>query len=124
MLKYELHNIFGNVCVLAEITWGIYVTPQAGFIAYNKLIKRLSYFLYHPSKRTPVLWKHETCPVNFCLVVDDFGVKYGGHEHADHFANAIKTNFSVTFDWDGDLNFSVTLKWDYNAHSVNLFIPS
>jgi len=39
---------------------------------------------YHQSKLVPGLWKHNTRPMQFTLVVDDFGVKYVGEEHANH----------------------------------------
>jgi hypothetical protein len=36
------------------------------------------------------LWKHDTRPISFSLVVDDFGVKYVGREHAEHLMECIK----------------------------------
>ena len=39
---------------------------------------------YTQSKLTPGLWTQHTRPINFCLVVNDFGVKYKGLEHANH----------------------------------------
>ncbi len=46
------------------------------------LAKRLKEHGYFPSKTTPGLWTHEWHPIAFTLVVDDFGVKYVGEEHA------------------------------------------
>ena len=34
------------------------------------------------------LWKHNIQPINFTLVVDDFGVKYSGKEHTLHLKEA------------------------------------
>ena len=39
---------------------------------------------------TPGLWRYVTRPVQFTLVVDDFGVNYVGKEHADHLIKATK----------------------------------
>ena len=35
----------------------------------------------------PGLWKHDTRPIQFTLVVDDFGVKYVGEEHAHYISS-------------------------------------
>ena len=32
------------------------------------------------SKLTPVLWKHHMGPIQFCLIIDDFIVKYVGRD--------------------------------------------
>jgi len=33
------------------------------------------------------MWKHVARPIQFCLVVDDFGVKYTNQEDIDHLIN-------------------------------------
>ena len=63
---------------------GMYGLPQAGLIANELLEKRLNKHGYRQSKLVPGLWKHDTRPIQFTLVVDDFGVKYVGEEHAQH----------------------------------------
>ncbi|KAL7474966.1 hypothetical protein ACHAW6_000903 [Cyclotella cf. meneghiniana] len=35
-------------------------------------------------KLVPGFWKHQTRPIQFTLVVDNFGVQYIGREHAEH----------------------------------------
>jgi hypothetical protein len=61
---------------------GMYGLPQAGLLA-NKLLKKcLNKQGYRQSKLVPGLWKHNTRPIQFTLVVNDFGVKYVGKEHA------------------------------------------
>ena len=47
---------------------------------------------------TPGLWRHVTRPVQFTLVVDDFGVKYVGKEHAVHLIKAIKKDQLIPGD--------------------------
>ena len=58
--------------------------PQAGLITNQQLKKRLNKHGYCQSKLVLGLWKHDTQPIQFTLVVDDFGVKYVGKEHAIH----------------------------------------
>ena len=50
-----------------------------------------------------------TKPVQFSLVVDDFGVKYVGEEHVQHLIQALTTDhkapgdaYTVEVDWKGD----------------------
>ena len=61
-----------------EANKGMYGLPQAGLIANQQLKKRLNEHGYHQRKLVPGLWKHDTQPIQFTLVVDDFGVKYVG----------------------------------------------
>ena len=73
--QYDLLPLVHNGYVYIEIRKGMYGLPQAGIIANNKLRKHLANFGHIPTKNTPGLWKHQTRPVQFSLVVDDFGVK-------------------------------------------------
>ena len=71
------------------------------------------------------LWKHSHRPVWFTLVVDDFGVKYIGKEHAEHLFRALKNYYNkVTIDWKGALYCGITLEWNYQEKWVNLSIPN
>ena len=115
MDKYQLHRFVVNYRVLTNITRSMYKPPQSECMAYEKIVKNLSPFGYHPTKRAPGLWKHETRTITFFLVVDDFGFKYVGCKHVDHLVNAIKTDYSITCDWEGILYCGVNIKWDYNA---------
>ena len=44
---------------------------------------------YFEARTTPGLWRKKWRPIQFCLIVDDFGVEYVGKQHADHFANIL-----------------------------------
>jgi hypothetical protein len=63
---------------------------------------------------THILWTHSHRPVQFSLVVDDFGVKYVGKQHADHLMNALQEIYEVSEDWEGKLYCGITLNWDYD----------
>ena len=99
MEKYLLHNLIVNSRIHNNITLGKYILPQTVQIAYNKLVKHLAPFGCHTVKRTRILWKHESCLVTFCLIVDDFGVRYVSCKHAEHLANAVTTNNNITCGW-------------------------
>ena len=50
---------------------------------------------YYEVPHTPGLFTNVTCPIQFTLVVDDFGVKYVGKEHADHLIKTLEKPFLV-----------------------------
>jgi hypothetical protein len=70
--------------VYMEVIGAIYGLSQSGYLANQDLIKNSATFGYHPVKRIPGLWKHETRRTTFTLVVDDFGVQYFSKEDANH----------------------------------------
>ena len=61
--------------------------------------------------------------MQFTLVVNDFGVKYVGKEHAMHLQNAIKENYEVKTEWAGKQYIGITLDWDYKRRQVHLSMP-
>ena len=80
--QYSLDTLATNGWVYVEIHKGMYGLPQAGILANNLLKTRLVKHGYYECPRTPGLWRHTWRPIMFVLVVDDFGVKYVGKEHA------------------------------------------
>ena len=59
-----------------EIQKGMCGLPQSGKIENDKLKLHLEKFGYEPAPITPCLWRHQTQPLQFSLVVDDFGIIY------------------------------------------------
>jgi hypothetical protein len=57
------------------------------------------------------------------LLVDGFGVKYVGQEHAEHFMACIKKNYNISSDWNGGAYCGLTLDWDYNDRKMDLSMP-
>jgi hypothetical protein len=62
-------------------------------------------------------------PISFSLVVDDFGVKYFGREHAEHLMECIKENYNISSDWKGVAYCGLTLDWDYKNRTADLPMP-
>ena len=87
----------------------MYGLKQAGIIAQKELIKHMSRFGYHPVRFTPGLWKHETRPTIFSLVVDDFAVQYTSKEDADHLLSALQAKYRITVDWEAKLYIGISL---------------
>ena len=87
----------------------MYGLPQAGILAQKLLEERLNDEGYFQSKITPGFWTHKWRPICFTLVVDDFGVKYVGEEHARHLLSIIKRDYKCKAEWEGERYIGLTL---------------
>ena len=87
--------------IYVEIRKGMYGLPQAGLLAQELLEQRLQKQGYTQSKVTPGFWTHAWRPISLTLVVDNFGIKYVGKEHADHVVRVLKENYEISEDWGG-----------------------
>ena len=124
MQQYNLYPLVRNGFVYVRISKGMYGLPQAGKIANDVLVPYLAQHGYHQSKRIPGLFQHETRPVSFCLIVDDFGVKYVGKEHAEHLRDVIAQKYAMTEDWTGETFCGLHLDWDYDNRTVDVSLPN
>jgi hypothetical protein len=107
--KYDLIELAQDGKVYIEIQKGMYGLPQAGILANEFLQRNLAKDGYQPTQHTHGLWKQDTRPISFSLVVDDFGVKYIGREHAEHLMECIKQNYNISSDWKGSAYCGLTL---------------
>ena len=83
----------------------MYVNPKshAGKISNDKLKLHLDNFLYDPVPITTGIWRHQTCPIKFSLVVNDFEIKYERQEDITNLLDSLKTIYKISEDWDGKL---------------------
>ena len=58
--KYNLAEKSHNGHIYARVTKVMYGIPQAVWISYYALLKRLNPYGYHPSSKNPRLWKHNS----------------------------------------------------------------
>jgi hypothetical protein len=121
--QYNLLALVSDGHVYVEVQKGMYVLPQAGILSNQLLARRLAIHGYHQTKNTPGLWRHVTRPIQFTLVVDDFGVQYVDKEHAEHLIDALEADYTVSKDWTGGLYCGITLKWNYVSKHVDLSMP-
>jgi hypothetical protein len=100
--------------IYCEIQKGMYGLLQAGIIARELLADCLRQHGHMQSGTTPGLWSHKMRPIQFSLIVDDFGVKYLGKENALHLLNTIQKYYKCSCNWDGkntaDLPSSGTMR--------------
>ena len=122
-IQYELHLFEANGYIYFEVRKGMYGLPQAGLIAYEALKEHLAPHGYKPCRHTPGLWKHETRNLQFCLIVDDFGVKYSDKADANHLIATLQKKYKISIDWEGRLFCGITITWDYLNGNVTLSMP-
>jgi hypothetical protein len=111
--KYDLKELMQDGKVYIEIQKGMYGLPQAGILANELLHRNLVKDGYRPTTHTHGLRTHDTRPISFSLVVDDFGDKYVGREHAEHLMTCIKKNYNISSDWNDTSYCGLTLDWSY-----------
>ena len=92
---------------------------QSGHIANNQLKVDLAQFGFSPVPRTPALWKHDTKPVFFSFVVDDFVVKYIRRENANHL-KVLQKLYTISINCTGSLFCGLTIDWDYAAQNCDI----
>ena len=110
---YNLQDIVDDKgFVYTNIGKVMYGLKQAGIIAHNEVVKHLAPHGYQPVRYTPGLWKHDTCDTMFTLVVDNFSIKYTPLDNAHHLLDALKTNYTISEDWEAHLYIGIALKWD------------
>ena len=87
----------------------MYRIPQAGKITNDKLKLHLVKLEYKTAPITPGLWRHQACPIQFPLVVDEFGIKYECQEDITHLLDALKTICNIYEDWGEKLYCGLNL---------------
>ena len=123
--EYKLRNkVHTDGTVYIEFRKGMYGLPQAGMLANKLLKRRLAQHGYYEVRHTPGYWRHMWRPIDFTLVVDDFGVGYEKNEHALHLLQTLRKYYeAVSVDWTGTLYCGISLKWDYVQQTCELSMP-
>ncbi len=99
----------GSIYIRAK--QGMYSLPQSGLLANKLLEKQLINHGYRQGKLVPSLWKHYTRPIQFKLVVDNFGVKYVGEEHANHLKQALDEHITNSL--------VLVIGWEHNTLALH-----
>ena len=120
---YWARDVRPQSCVWINIRRSIYGLPQSRKLANDYLRKKIAPHGYFEVKHTPGLWKHITRPIQFNLVVDDFGVKYNRQKDTEHPLSVLEKVFTaVSTDWEGALYCGIQLEWNYGE--IWLYISS
>jgi Reverse transcriptase (RNA-dependent DNA polymerase) len=121
--EYNLHDKISNGVAYVQVRKGMYGLKQAGRLANDQLTKFLAAAEYHPCPITPGLWRHETRPICFSLVVDDFGIKYTNLADAEHLLATLRKHYTISVDMTGARYCGLTISWDYSARTCDISMP-
>ena len=101
----------------------MYGLCQAGILANKVLKENLEKDGYFELPHTPGLWKHESDPIAFSLVVDNFEIKYTQKEDVKHLLVVIGKNYPMSANWSGELYCGITLECNYERGYVHISMP-
>ena len=111
----------GDTKVYVKVTGGIYGLPQSGNLAQKQLISHLAKHGYN-QQETTCLFRHVTRPIEFVLIVDDFGISAPDGEE-QHLLTALRELYPITVDSEGKKYNGFTLDFDYINRWVDLSMP-
>jgi hypothetical protein len=110
--KYKLTGLDRDGWIYCEIHQGCYGLLQAGILANNLLWSQLEAEGFYEAASTPGLWHHKWRPIQFCLIVDNFGVEYVGLEHFTYLLDILKKFNDIQYNMAGGINL---LAWTSNG---------
>ena len=90
-IKHDSHH---HPYIFFDIHKTIAGLPQSGLLSQNRLITLLNSGGYFETA-TPMLFRHTSRPIDFTLVVDDFGIKYHHRDDFDHLVALLGTLYGV-----------------------------
>ena len=94
--------------ILANVIDGKYGLTQAGRLIHDQFEPFLAEAGYLRAGVIPGSFKHVTRPIQFILVVDEFGNKFTSQVDLDHLDNHLRTKYCVTVG-DGTLYCGMTI---------------
>ena len=112
--EYNITQLVQNGWIYFEILRDCYGLPQSGRLANELLRTRPEKAGYYEAATTPGIWCHKWRPIQFVLIVDDFGIKYVGKQHTLHLLKIVEKNYEITDDWEGKKFTGINIAWNYD----------
>ena len=112
----------GRTYIFFDIVKTMYGLPQAGLLSQLQLVSLLYESGYHQTS-TPMLFRHATRDITFCLVVDDFGVKYSKIADLEHLVDCLSALYHVKSHPTGVQYLGFTVAHDRVARTLTLSYP-
>ena len=106
-----------------EIQKGMSLLTQAGKIANDRLKLHHAKFGYSPVPRTPSLWKHARKSITSALVLENFGVKHVGKQHAENFIQVLQKLYTISIHLTGTLFCGLPIDWGYENRTCDISMP-
>ena len=81
----------GSILIYAKAYTAL---PQSCKLANDLLRMRLKKHGYYVAATTPGLWRHKWRPVQFLLIINDFGTEYVSECHTQHLLGVLKSLYA------------------------------
>lgn len=115
---YNLDSLVIDGYVYARINRAWYGLKHSGFIAHQDLVEHLKKHGYVRAGTTDGFFKHITRDISFCLVVDDFGIKYTNEEDVRHLIRIMREKYTFKVDFEAKQYIGIHLKWNYETREL------
>ena len=112
----------GRSYFFTEVSKTMYGFRQAGFHANEQVIAHLLSHGYYQTQ--PCLFTHTTDPIVFCLVVDDYGVKYTHVAQFHRLVDCLSLLYHVKASPVATSFLGFTISHDRQARTIALSMPS
>lgn len=114
---YDLRSYMSTTDTKAyfEVMGALYGMKQAGYLANKDIVEHLANNGYNSCPNTPCLFKHVTDNVEFTLITDDFGVRYGDRAAAEKLFSVMSSKYPMTIDWEGKKYAGFNILFDYDS---------
>ena len=96
---------------------------QAGKTAHDDLAGRLAEGGHHKAGLLEGCFQHETCDINFALVVDDFLVQHNNNEDLEHLVKTVQKCCEFKADAEAKQFVGIQLQWDCDKQTERLSMP-
>ena len=73
---------------------------------------------YYKAATNPGLWPHTWQPIQFVLIVDNFGIEYVGRQHAHFLQKVLEAHYTITMDWEGKMFSGIDLHCNYASKNT------
>ena len=70
-----------------------------------------------------MLFRHNTRPIDFTLVVDDFGIQYSRNEDLDHLTSCLTDMYEVKIEKTGSRFLSFDIDYDMAQRTITMSCP-
>jgi hypothetical protein len=110
--EYKLTGLDHAGWIYFKIRQGCYGLSKADILANNLLQSCLEAKGFYEVASTPGLWHHKWRPIQFCLIIDNFGIEYVGLEHFTYLLDILKKFHGVQYNMAGNKFAGMDIKWN------------
>ena len=122
LLEFVKFDKQGKPFIYADILKTIPGLKQSGLLSQVRLVTQLNKHGYYQTA-TPMLFRHQDRPIDFTLVVDDFGVQYNRDEDLDHLITCLTDMYLVKIERTGTRFLGFDIDYNMTERKLTMSCP-